>query len=98
MEQPPQMPRVKLLAKRAPDSNPVERLLNKPVESAVCTNRAWLEIDVVERVGRGFPTKYKRVFRGLISIGVLQVSLESEKKVQINPHVPIALVYVWRAN
>lgn len=55
--------RVKLLAKRAPNSNPVERLVNKPLKSAVCTNRSYSEIDDVIRAGRRFLTKYKRTFR-----------------------------------
>jgi DDE superfamily endonuclease len=57
------MLRVKLLAKRAPNSNPVERLVNKPLKSAVCTNRSYSDIDDVIRAGRRFLTKYKRIFR-----------------------------------
>lgn len=56
------MLRVKLLAKRAPNSNPVERLVNKPLKSAVCTNRSYSDIDDVIRAGRRFLTKYKRTF------------------------------------
>jgi hypothetical protein len=57
------MLKVKLLAKRAPNSNPVERLVNKPLKSAVCTNRSYSDIDDVIRAGRRFLTKYKRTFR-----------------------------------
>ena len=57
-----QMLRVKLLAKRAPNLNPVERLVNKPLKSAVCTNRSYSEIDDVIRAGRRFLTKYKQAF------------------------------------
>lgn len=54
------MLRVKLLAKRAPNSNPVERLLNKPLKSTVCTNKSYSDIDDVIRAGRRFLTKYKQ--------------------------------------
>ncbi len=57
------MLKVKLLAKRAPNSNPVERLVNKPLKSAVCTNRSYSDIDDVIRAGRRFLTKYKRTLR-----------------------------------
>jgi len=56
------MLKVKLLAKRAPNSNPVERLVNKPLKSAVCTNRSYSDIDDVIRAGRRFLTKYRRNF------------------------------------
>jgi DDE superfamily endonuclease len=56
------MLRVKLLPKRAPNLNPVERLVNKPLKSAVCTNRSYSDIDDVIRAGRRFLTKYKRTY------------------------------------
>ena len=55
--------KVKLLPKRAPNLNPVERLVNKPLKSAVCTNRAYSDIDDVIRAGRRFLTKYRGTFR-----------------------------------
>jgi hypothetical protein len=57
------MLRVKLLPKRAPNLNPVERLVNKPLKSAVCTNRSYSDIDDVIREGRRFLMKYERTFR-----------------------------------
>jgi hypothetical protein len=57
------MLKVKLLPKRAPNLNPVERLVNKPLKSAVCTNRSYSDIDDVIRAGRRFLTKYKQTFR-----------------------------------
>lgn len=57
------MLKVKLLPKRAPNLNPVERLVNKPLKSAVCTNRAYSNIDDVIRAGCRFLTKYKRTLR-----------------------------------
>jgi hypothetical protein len=56
------MLRMKLLPKRAPNLNPVERLVNKPLKSAVCTNRSYSDIDDVIRAGRRFLTKYKRTY------------------------------------
>jgi hypothetical protein len=56
------MLRVKLLPKRAPNLNPVERLVNKPLKSAVCTNRSYSDIDDVIKAGRRFLTKYKRTY------------------------------------
>lgn len=53
--------RVKLLAKRAPNSNPVERSVNKPLKSAVCTNRSYSDIDDVITAGRRFLTKYRLI-------------------------------------
>lgn len=54
--------KVKFLPKRAPNLNPVERLVNKPLKSAVCTNRSYSNIDDVIRMGRMFLTKYKRTY------------------------------------
>jgi hypothetical protein len=54
--------KVKLLPKRAPNLNPVERLVNKPLKSVVCTNRSYSDIDDVIRAGRRFLTKYKQTF------------------------------------
>jgi hypothetical protein len=56
------MLRVKLLPKRAPNLNPVERLVNKPLKSAVCTNRSYSDIDDVIKAGRRFLTKNKRTY------------------------------------
>jgi hypothetical protein len=56
------MLRVKLLPKIAPNLNPVERLVNKPLKSAVCTNRSYSDIDDVIKAGRRFLTKYKRTY------------------------------------
>jgi hypothetical protein len=53
---------VKMLPKRAPNLNPVERLVNKPLKSVVCTNRSYSNIDDVIRAGRRFLTKYKQTF------------------------------------
>ena len=53
------MLKVKLLPKRAPNLNPVERLVNKPLKSAVCTNRSYSDIDDVIRAGRRFLMKYR---------------------------------------
>jgi transposase len=55
--------KVRMLPKRAPNLNPVERLVNKPLKSVVCTNRSYSDIDDVIRSGRRFLTKYKRTFR-----------------------------------
>ncbi|MDG6924963.1 MAG: transposase [Nitrososphaerota archaeon] len=54
--------KVKMLPKRAPNLNPVERLVNKPLKSGVCTNRSYSDIDEVIRAGRRFLMKYKRTF------------------------------------
>lgn len=54
------MLKVKMLPKRAPNLNPVERLVNKPLKSAVCTNRSYSDIDDVIRAGRRFLTKHKQ--------------------------------------
>ena len=54
--------RVKLLPKRAPNLNPVERLVNKPLKSVVCADLSYSDIDDVIRAGRRFLTKYKRTF------------------------------------
>jgi len=56
------MLRVRRLPKRAPNLNPVERLVNKPLKSVVCTNRSYSDINDVIRAGRRFLTKYKRTF------------------------------------
>jgi hypothetical protein len=56
------MLRVRRLPKRAPNLNPVERLVNKPLKSVVCTNSSYSDIDDVIRAGRRFLTKYKRTF------------------------------------
>ena len=54
--------RVKILPKMAPNLNPVERLVNKPLKSVVCTNRSYSDINDVIRAGRRFLTKHKRTF------------------------------------
>lgn len=56
------MLRVRRLPKRAPNLNPVERLVNKPLKSVVCTNRSYSEIDGVIMAGRRFLSKYKQTF------------------------------------
>lgn len=56
------MLKVKMLPKRAPNLNPVERKVNKPLKSAVCTNRSYSDIDDVVRNGRRFLTRYKRTY------------------------------------
>jgi hypothetical protein len=48
------MLKVKMLPKSAPNLNPVERKVNKSLESAVCTNRFYSDIDDVIRNGRKF--------------------------------------------
>lgn len=52
----------KWLPKRAPNLNPVERLINKPLKSAVCTNRSYYSIDDVVTEERIFLRKYQRTF------------------------------------
>ena len=54
--------KVKMLPKRAPNLNPVERKVNKPLKSAVCTNRSYSDIDDVVRNGRRFLRKYARTY------------------------------------
>jgi hypothetical protein len=54
--------KVKLLPKRAPNLNPVERLVNKPLKSAVCTNRSYSDIDDVIESGRRFLTKCRLTY------------------------------------
>lgn len=54
------MLKVKMLPKRAPNLNPVERKVNKPLKSAVCTNRSYSDMDDVVRNGRRFLRKYAR--------------------------------------
>lgn len=54
--------KIRLLPKRAPNLNPVERLINKPLKSAVCTNRSYRIIDEVLEETRAFLAKYKRTF------------------------------------
>jgi hypothetical protein len=55
--------KVKLLPQRVLNLNPVETLVNKPLKSAVCTNRSYWDIDVVISAGRKLLTKYKQAFR-----------------------------------
>lgn len=54
--------KTKRLPKRAPNLNPVERLINKPLKSSVCTNRSYSSIDDVVRKERLFLRKYQRTF------------------------------------
>ena len=54
--------KTKRLPKRAPNLNPVERLINKPLKSAVCTNRSYCSIDHVVTEEHGFLRKYQRTF------------------------------------
>ena len=55
--------KVKLLPKRAPNLNPVERQVNKPLKSAVCTNRSYNHIDDVDAEVHRFLTKYRMALR-----------------------------------
>ena len=55
--------KVKWFPKRSPNLNPVERLVNKPLKSAICTNRSYYHIDDVVREMRLFLRKYQRTFR-----------------------------------
>jgi len=54
--------KTKRLPKRAPNLNPVERIINKPLKSAVCTNRSYYRIDDVVTEERIFLRKYQRTF------------------------------------
>lgn len=54
--------KTKRLPKKAPNLNPVERLINKPLKSAVCTNRSYYSIDHVVREEHRFLRKYQRTF------------------------------------
>lgn len=54
--------KVKFLPKRAPNLNPVERKVNKPLKSAVCTNRSYKTIDEVSVETYRFLRKYQRTF------------------------------------
>ena len=56
------MLKVKMLPKKAPNLNPVERKVNKPLKSAVCTNRSYSDIDDVVRNGRRFLRRYARSY------------------------------------
>jgi len=40
----------------------VERLVNKPLRSVVCTNRPYSDIHDVTRAGRRLLTKYRKTF------------------------------------
>jgi len=52
--------KVKRLPKRAPKLNPVEGGVNRPLKSAVCTNRSYHDIGEVVEETRSFLRKYKR--------------------------------------
>ncbi|MDG6921227.1 MAG: hypothetical protein JRN59_06835 [Nitrososphaerota archaeon] len=49
--------KVKVIPKRAPNLNPVERLVNKPLKSVVCMNKSCSDVDDVIRVGCRLLTK-----------------------------------------
>ncbi len=51
--------RVKLLPKRAPNLNPVEKLVNAPLKSAVCSNRCYYKIDDLAESTHRFLRRYK---------------------------------------
>lgn len=54
--------KVKFLPKKAPELNPIERLINKPLKSAISTNRSYQSINDVVREERLFLRKYQRTF------------------------------------
>ncbi len=54
------MVRVKFLPKRAPNLNPVEKLVNAPMKSAVCSNRCYYKTDELIEYTHRFLRRYKR--------------------------------------
>ncbi len=52
--------KVKFLPKRAPNLNPVEKLVNAPIKSAVCTNRCHYRIDDLIESTHTFLRRYRR--------------------------------------
>jgi len=53
------MLRLKFLPKRAPNLNPVEKLVNAPLKSAVCSNRCYYKIDDLVESTHRFLRRYK---------------------------------------
>ena len=54
------MLKVKFLPKRAPHLNPVEKLVNAPLKSVVCSNRSYHNIDEVRKNTHGFFREYRK--------------------------------------
>jgi hypothetical protein len=54
--------KIKLLPKRAPKLNPVERKINRPLKAAVCTNRSYKDINELSIETGNFLRKYQRTF------------------------------------
>ena len=54
--------KIKLLPKRAPKLNPVERKVNRPLKAAVCTNRSYKDVDELSLETGRFLRKYQRTF------------------------------------
>ncbi len=63
------MLKVKPFPKWAPNLNPVERLANGPLKSALCTNRFCLEVDDVIGTGRGS----SRNSNGISELGLVKL-------------------------
>lgn len=55
--------RMRLLPKRAPKLNPTEWVVNRPLKSMVCTNRAYRDMDELNRNVTEFLRKYRRKLR-----------------------------------
>jgi transposase len=53
------MLKVKFLPKRAPHLNPVEKLVNAPMKSVVCSNRCYYKIDELVESTHKFLRKHK---------------------------------------
>lgn len=49
----------KLLPKRAPDLNPTKWIVNRPLKSVVCSNRAYRRIDDVSAQTANFLSKHR---------------------------------------
>ena len=54
--------KTKLLPKRAPKPNPVERKVNRPLKAAVCTNRSYKDVDELSIETGLFLRKYQLTF------------------------------------
>jgi len=52
---------LKFLPKRAPNLNPVEKLVNAPLKSCVCSNRAYYNVPELEESTHQFLRCHKRV-------------------------------------
>lgn len=55
-----QILKVKFLPKRAPHLNPVEKLVNAPMKSAVCSNRSYHSIEQVTKNTHIFLREYRK--------------------------------------